>query len=84
MRPAISVNPWTPEMTKNNLQWQNIRLVPVLHNRMEFALEVRRQFHEFKPDFGATLVCRRAGDVGRCWRYHDAGSDPGRLDAAYA
>jgi len=24
--------------------------VPILHNRMEFALEVRRQFEEFKPD----------------------------------
>ncbi|MEA2039621.1 MAG: hypothetical protein U9N82_07280 [Thermodesulfobacteriota bacterium] len=32
------------------IEWNNIRLVPVLHNRMEFALEVRRQFEEFKPD----------------------------------
>ena len=37
--------------TKNDgIQWRNVRLVPILHNRMEFALEVRRQFHEFKPD----------------------------------
>ncbi len=35
---------------KNNIEWKNIRLVPVLHNRMEFALEVRRQFEEFRPD----------------------------------
>ena len=32
------------------IEWNNIRLVPILHNRMEFALEVRRQFEEFKPD----------------------------------
>ena len=25
-------------------------MVPVLHNRVEFAIEVRRQFEEFKPD----------------------------------
>jgi len=35
---------------KNRLEWENIRIVPVLHNRVEFALEVRRQFREFKPD----------------------------------
>ncbi|MBN2033224.1 MAG: hypothetical protein JW836_08105 [Deltaproteobacteria bacterium] len=34
---------------KHLIEWQNIRIVPVLHNRMEFALEVRRQFDEFKP-----------------------------------
>jgi hypothetical protein len=38
-----------PKMMKNRIEWQNIRIVPVLHNRMEFALEVRRQFQEFKP-----------------------------------
>jgi hypothetical protein len=37
-------------MTKNRIEWKNIRFVPVLHGRMEFALEVRRQFREFKPD----------------------------------
>jgi hypothetical protein len=37
-------------MKNNRIQWKNVRIVPVLHNRMEFALEVRRQFHEFKPD----------------------------------
>jgi len=38
--------------TKENhkIQWENVRLVPILHNRMEFASEVRRQFHEFQPD----------------------------------
>ena len=35
---------------KNKFQWKNIRLVPILHNRMEFAAEVRRQFEEFEPD----------------------------------
>lgn len=38
-------------MTENNsIQWENVRLVPILHNRMEFALEVRRQFNEFQPE----------------------------------
>jgi hypothetical protein len=37
-------------MTKNRIEWKNIRFVPVLHGRMEFALELRRQFQEFKPD----------------------------------
>lgn len=32
------------------MERQSIRFVPVLHNRMEFALEVRRAFREFKPD----------------------------------
>lgn len=36
--------------TKNRIEWRNIRLVPILHNNMEFAIEVRRQFEEFKPD----------------------------------
>ena len=35
---------------KNRIEWKNIRFVPILHNRMEFAIEVRRQFEEFKPD----------------------------------
>ena len=34
---------------KNRIEWQNVRLVPILHNRMEFAIEVRRQFEEFRP-----------------------------------
>jgi hypothetical protein len=32
------------------IEWKNIRLVPILHGRMEFASEVRRQFDAFKPD----------------------------------
>ncbi|MBL7211675.1 MAG: hypothetical protein ISS61_04770 [Desulfobacteraceae bacterium] len=32
------------------IEWKNIRLVPILHNRMEFAMEVKRQFEEFRPD----------------------------------
>ncbi|MCP4667637.1 MAG: hypothetical protein GY849_14880 [Deltaproteobacteria bacterium] len=35
---------------ENRIQWKNIRFVPILHNRMEFALEVRRQFEAFRPD----------------------------------
>ena len=34
----------------NNFTWKNVRFVPVLHNRIEFAVEVRRQFEEFQPD----------------------------------
>jgi len=34
----------------NRIEWENTRIVPILHNRMEFALEVRRQFEEFRPD----------------------------------
>jgi len=32
------------------IEWKNIRLVPILHNRMEFAIEVKRQLEEFRPD----------------------------------
>jgi len=31
-------------------EWKNVRIVPILHNRMEFAVEVRRQFLEYRPD----------------------------------
>ncbi len=37
-------------MRNDKIEWQNVRLVPILHNRMEFATEVRRQFEEFRPD----------------------------------
>ena len=37
-------------MRYDKIEWQNVRLVPILHNRMEFAREVRRQFEEFRPD----------------------------------
>lgn len=39
--------------TMNRTEWNNVRLVPILHNRLEFAMEVRRQFEEFKPDLVA-------------------------------
>ncbi|MDZ7695630.1 MAG: hypothetical protein U5R49_01440 [Deltaproteobacteria bacterium] len=32
------------------LKWKSIRLVPVLHNRLEFAWAVRRAFGAFKPE----------------------------------
>lgn len=41
-------------MKNDKIEWENVRFVPILHNRMEFALEVRRQFEEFKPDLVAT------------------------------
>jgi hypothetical protein len=31
-------------------EWGNIRLVPIVHNRVEFALEVRHQFASFEPE----------------------------------
>ena len=37
-------------MKKNEIEWENIRFAPILHNRMEFAIEVRRQFEQFRPD----------------------------------
>ena len=37
-------------MKDNPFQYQNIRFVPILHNRLEFALEVYRQILEFKPE----------------------------------
>lgn len=45
---------------KQAIEWHNVRIVPILHDRLEFALEVRRQFHEFKPtqvavEFPSTL-----------------------------
>ena len=38
------------KMRKNRIEWKNVCLFPILHNRMEFALEVRRQFQQFRPD----------------------------------
>jgi hypothetical protein len=37
-------------MKSRFLHWNNIRLVPIVHGRMEFAIEVRRQFMEYQPD----------------------------------
>ncbi|MCJ7593682.1 MAG: hypothetical protein MUO52_02785, partial [Desulfobacterales bacterium] len=37
-------------MNRNRFEWGHTRLVPILHNRVEFAIEVRRQFEEFRPD----------------------------------
>jgi hypothetical protein len=34
----------------NSFEWGHVRFIPVLHNRLEFALEVRKQFTEFRPD----------------------------------
>jgi pheromone shutdown protein TraB len=53
-----------------NIEWKNIRFVPVLHNRLEFALEVKRQFEQFKPDhvaveFPTTLREKILEGIGR-------------------
>ncbi len=32
-----------------SFQWKNVRFVPIVHGRMEFAVEVRRQFELFQP-----------------------------------
>ena len=37
-------------MTNRPIVWKSIRFVPIIHNRMEFALETRRQFEQFEPD----------------------------------
>lgn len=37
-------------MKEHPFQHQNIRFLPILHNRLEFALEVHRQILEFKPE----------------------------------
>ena len=66
MRRAISRNPWTPIKTmtkKNRIEWKNIRILPILHNRMEFALEVRRQVEEFRPDRVAVEYPATLGDL---------------------
>jgi len=33
----------------SELEWNQIRMVPILHNRVEFALEVRKAFEAFRP-----------------------------------
>ena len=48
---------------KNKIEWKNIQILPILHNRMEFALEVRRQFEEFKPDRVAVEYPATLGDL---------------------
>jgi hypothetical protein len=37
-------------MASEAFEWGNVRLLPIVHNRVEFALEVRRQFLSFKPE----------------------------------
>jgi hypothetical protein len=37
-------------MASEVFEWGNVRLVPIVHNRVEFALEVRRQFSSFEPE----------------------------------
>ena len=66
MRRATLLSPWMPMKTmtkKNRIEWKNIRILPILHNRMEFAVEVRRQFEEFKPDRVAVEYPATLGDL---------------------
>jgi hypothetical protein len=37
-------------MKENPFQYENIRFLPILHNRLEFAIEVHRQWLEFQPE----------------------------------
>jgi hypothetical protein len=37
-------------MEKDPFQYENIRVLPILHNRLEFALEVRRCFLGWQPE----------------------------------
>jgi hypothetical protein len=37
-------------MDNNPFQYQNIHFLPILHNRLEFALEVRRCFLDWQPE----------------------------------
>jgi len=35
---------------KKRIRWKNVTLFPILHNRIEFALELKREFEELDPD----------------------------------
>ncbi len=48
--PTILLNWWIALNKTAEIRWRNIRMVPILHNRVEFALEVRRAFKSFQPD----------------------------------
>ncbi len=57
-------------MMNDSIKWRNVRFVPILHNRMEFALEVRRQYRDFRPDhvaieYPATLGEKILAGIGR-------------------
>ena len=41
---------WDIAMGERPLQWNNVRIVPIVHNMAEFAMEVRRQADAFDPD----------------------------------
>jgi hypothetical protein len=48
--PTILLNWWIALNKTAEIRWRNIRMVPILHNRVEFALAVRRIFESFRPD----------------------------------
>ena len=52
MRLPLTIFPnWWIALNKTaEIRWHNIRMVPILHNRMEFAQAVRRVFEAFQPD----------------------------------
>ena len=40
----------TAEPKIAGIRWHNVRMVPILHNRLEFALAVKQAFEDFRPD----------------------------------
>ena len=48
--PTILPNWWIALNKTAEIKWHNIRMIPILHNRVEFALAVRRAFDDFRPD----------------------------------
>ncbi len=37
-------------MMNKRIEWENIIFFPILHNKLEFALELKKQFREINPD----------------------------------
>ena len=69
--PLIILPNWWIALNKTaEIRWHNIRMVPILHNRMEFALAVRRVFDSFRPshvavEYPSTLKSRIIQGVKR-------------------
>jgi len=34
----------------NKIEWRNIKFLPILHGKLEFVIELRKQFDELEPD----------------------------------
>ena len=48
--PTILPNWWTALDRIAEISWRSIRVVPILHNRLEFAMAVNGLFKSFRPD----------------------------------